>query len=296
MTHGDIGQSYRRRSKKLHVFPDPAACIDHVSLCHTYDPIICTIYKSWAEIQCFCFCQLHSHGQNWIYKTTSPSTSTPSTQQTSSTTQMMTSLQKVTNQVPRSLSCFTCDDYLTFRCRSFATECDNTCMIRYKDGRLQTKCTLDLECRIAQQDDFLNIRSSTRCCRDNACVSDTLQQAVLVHHKQIGGQTTLPIGMVSNSKTQPTSVTTSQSGHLSTTKPVVKSTTAKSTPIQVTQNLSTMKSSTLQHLTLLQKTTSQKISTVTGSTVNTKSSLVPKTRTTTHPWGFVTLPIGRRRK
>lgn len=53
-----------------------------------------------------------------------------------------TSPYHVTNSVPSSISCFTCEDYLTFRCKSFATECVNTCMIRYRDGKLESKCTM----------------------------------------------------------------------------------------------------------------------------------------------------------
>lgn len=53
-----------------------------------------------------------------------------------------TSPYHVTNSVPFSISCFTCKDYLTFRCKSFATECVNTCMIRYRDGKLESKCTM----------------------------------------------------------------------------------------------------------------------------------------------------------
>lgn len=41
---------------------DPGACRDKVSMCYTYDPIICVVYRSWAEVQCACFCKTHNHG------------------------------------------------------------------------------------------------------------------------------------------------------------------------------------------------------------------------------------------
>lgn len=149
-------------------------------MCYTYDPIICVVYRSWAEVQCACFCKTHSHGTvfvncaarkkinefNWFkkysFKTlisdyclqgpilatlTPPTIRTPHhvTPQTINTPHFLTpstSPYHVTNSVPSSISCFTCEDYLTFRCKSFATECVNTCMIRYRDGKLESKCTM----------------------------------------------------------------------------------------------------------------------------------------------------------
>lgn len=149
-------------------------------MCYTYDPIICVVYRSWAEVQCACFCKTHSHGTvfvncaarkkinefNWFKKysfktlisdyclqgpilaTLTPPTIrtphhvTPTTINTPHFLTPSTSPYHVTNSVPFSISCFTCEDYLTFRCKSFATECVNTCMIRYRDGKLESKCTM----------------------------------------------------------------------------------------------------------------------------------------------------------
>lgn len=149
-------------------------------MCYTYDPIICVVYRSWAEVQCACFCKTHSHGTvfvncaarkkinefNWFKKysfntlisdyclqgpilatLTSPTIRTPHhvTPPTINTPHFLTpstSPYHVTNSVPSSISCFTCEDYLTFRCKSFATECVNTCMIRYRDGKLESTCTM----------------------------------------------------------------------------------------------------------------------------------------------------------
>lgn len=152
-------------------------------MCYTYDPIICVVYRSWAEVQCACFCKTHNHGTvfvncsthtklfNMFKKNTSfktiisdycfqglsaapnqatltpptirtPHHVTPPTIRTPHFLTPSTSPYHVTNSVPSSISCFTCEDYLTFRCKSFATECVNTCMIRYRDGKLESKCTM----------------------------------------------------------------------------------------------------------------------------------------------------------
>nr|XP_034300321.1 uncharacterized protein PB18E9.04c-like isoform X1 [Crassostrea gigas] len=270
-------------STKQH-FTGSGACRDKVSMCYTYDPIICVVYRSWAEVQCACFCKTHNHGlsaapNQAILTPPTIRTShhvTPPTIRTPHFLTPSTSPYHVTNSVPSSISCFTCEDYLTFRCKSFATECVNTCMIRYRDGKLESKCTMDLECRNSQQNEFLHFGSSTRCCRTNDCVTETIQQAIRNHQTQTGSQSSSAVAMSSSSATQPLPVTT---------KPATESTTTSTTG-------TTLKSTTVR--TTL-KTTPVK-STSYKSTVDSKTSSSPVATSTAKTWSFVTIPIGRRRR
>ncbi|XP_078325876.1 uncharacterized protein LOC111126105 isoform X1 [Crassostrea virginica] len=244
-------------------------------MCYTYDPIICVVYKSWAEIQCACFC--HIHGQNRTPTSIPPTTSKVTSSQHLTHTAIQTTSPSVSTVMVKPVTCFTCEDYFNFRCQSFATECANTCMIRYKNGNLESKCTLDLECRNAQQSDFLNSGTSTRCCRTSHCVSETLQEAVKAHHAFIGTQTTSQVEMSSLNTTKSTSLPTKTTHGKST------GTTFDSTNFMTTD-------STLD-------TPSQLTSGISpNSFVNTKLSSSPLTSAVTKQWPFVTIPVGKRRR